>query len=80
AYLIGTFSALYPNTFLRTQKSVHAIIIVEIPKLPAKMSDLEDFDLVFAFFLVVKFMLLLFLRLMRVSFFNLVGKVKFHFL
>ncbi|KAJ9587331.1 hypothetical protein L9F63_019158, partial [Diploptera punctata] len=38
---------LYPNMFLRTQKSVHAIIIVEIPKLPAEMSDLKDFDLVF---------------------------------
>ncbi|KAJ9595907.1 hypothetical protein L9F63_012926, partial [Diploptera punctata] len=38
---------LYPNTILLTQKSVHAIIIVEICKLPDEMSDLEDFDHVF---------------------------------
>ncbi|KAJ9581532.1 hypothetical protein L9F63_023288, partial [Diploptera punctata] len=31
----------------RLSKSVHAIIIVEIRKLPDEMSDLEDFDLVF---------------------------------
>ncbi|KAJ9585424.1 hypothetical protein L9F63_002771, partial [Diploptera punctata] len=35
------------QTFLHTQKSVHAIIIVKIPKLPGEMSDLEDFDHVF---------------------------------
>ncbi|KAJ9584741.1 hypothetical protein L9F63_020922, partial [Diploptera punctata] len=38
---------LYPNMILLTQKSVHLVIIVEIRKLPDKMSDLEDFDHVF---------------------------------
>ncbi|KAJ9597960.1 hypothetical protein L9F63_011161, partial [Diploptera punctata] len=37
----------YPNTILLTQKSIHAIIIVEICKLPDEVSDLENFDLVF---------------------------------
>ncbi|KAJ9586615.1 hypothetical protein L9F63_019808, partial [Diploptera punctata] len=31
----------------RGEKSIHAIIIVEIRKLPDEMSDLEDFDHVF---------------------------------
>ncbi|KAJ9599748.1 hypothetical protein L9F63_026402, partial [Diploptera punctata] len=35
------------KSFLRTQKSVHAIIIVEIPKLLGEMLDLKDFDHVF---------------------------------
>ncbi|KAJ9588644.1 hypothetical protein L9F63_018057, partial [Diploptera punctata] len=43
------WSKLHPKTFLRTRKSAHAIIIVEIPKLPGEMSDLQDFDHVFEF-------------------------------
>ncbi|KAJ9594944.1 hypothetical protein L9F63_013760, partial [Diploptera punctata] len=35
------------HTNKQNEKSIHAIIIVEIRKLPDEMSDLEDFDHVF---------------------------------